>query len=65
MIENQKVSALSNRIDTQAALKGASAPAFAHHRGYQRMFRQDALSLGIFLPLREVQAAPGRQTLTR
>lgn len=52
MIENQKVSALSNRIDTQAALKGASAPAFAHHRGYQRMFRQDALSLGIFLPLR-------------
>ena len=34
---------------------GASAPAFAHHPGYRRMFAPDALTLGIFLPLRAYQ----------
>lgn len=38
--------------ETAAAYAGASAPAFAGHRGYQRMFREGSLSLGIFLPLR-------------
>lgn len=37
----------SNAIDG-----GASAPAFGAHPGYQRMFRADHLTLGIFLPLR-------------
>ncbi|MCD9088299.1 LLM class oxidoreductase [Stenotrophomonas sp. SY1] len=31
---------------------GASADAFIDHAGYQRMFRADHLTLGIFLPLR-------------
>jgi luciferase-type oxidoreductase len=31
---------------------GASSDAFAHHPGYQRMFAPNALTLGIFLPLR-------------
>ncbi|MEG0861007.1 MAG: LLM class oxidoreductase [Pseudomonas sp.] len=31
---------------------GASAPAFAGHPGYRRMFAADQLTLGIFLPLR-------------
>lgn len=31
---------------------GASADAFATHPGYRRMFAQDRLTLGIFLPLR-------------
>lgn len=31
---------------------GASAPAFARHPGYRRMFAPGALTLGIFLPLR-------------
>lgn len=35
-----------------AGAAGASSAAFASHPGYQRMFRQDALTLGIFLPLR-------------
>jgi len=31
---------------------GASAPAFASHPGYRRMFAEGQLTLGIFLPLR-------------
>lgn len=34
---------------------GASAAAFADHAGYQRMFRKDELTLGMFLPLRFYQ----------
>ncbi|MEG0148171.1 MAG: LLM class oxidoreductase [Comamonas sp.] len=34
---------------------GASAPIFAAHPGYRRMFAPDALTLGIFLPLRFYQ----------
>ncbi|WP_312737908.1 LLM class oxidoreductase [Stenotrophomonas sp.] len=34
---------------------GASAPAFANHAGYQRMFRAGELTLGMFLPLRFYQ----------
>lgn len=40
---------------TQTPLVGASAPAFARHPGYQRMFREGALTLGVFLPLRFYQ----------
>lgn len=40
---------------TQTPLVGASAPAFARHAGYQRMFREGALTLGVFLPLRFYQ----------
>ena len=36
-------------------MPGASAPAFAMHAGYRRMFSPDALTLGIFLPLRFYQ----------
>lgn len=36
----------------RATLRGASAPAFANHPGYSRMFAADQLTLGIFLPLR-------------
>ncbi len=42
-------------MQPQPTLLGASAPAFSHHPGYQRMFRADALTLGIFLPLRFYQ----------
>lgn len=35
-----------------ARTHGASAPRFASHPGYNRMFAQDQLTLGIFLPLR-------------
>lgn len=38
-----------------SSFTGASAPAFAGHAGYQRMFRADALTLGVFLPLRFYQ----------
>ncbi|HDS1038908.1 TPA: LLM class oxidoreductase [Stenotrophomonas maltophilia] len=38
-----------------ASLMGASAPAFANHVGYQRMFRAGELTLGVFLPLRFYQ----------
>ncbi|CAM4339154.1 hypothetical protein COAQ111491_18180 [Comamonas aquatilis] len=34
---------------------GASAPVFAAHPGYRRMFAPDALTLGVFLPLRFYQ----------
>lgn len=34
---------------------GASAPAFAMHPGYRRMFAPDRLTVGIFLPLRFYQ----------
>nr|WP_180165350.1 LLM class oxidoreductase [Stenotrophomonas sp. SbOxS2]NYT98238.1 LLM class oxidoreductase [Stenotrophomonas sp. SbOxS2] len=37
------------------SIHGASAATFAGHAGYQRMFRADALTLGIFLPLRFYQ----------
>lgn len=40
---------------THAPLTGASAPAFAGHAGYQRMFSEGALTLGVFLPLRFYQ----------
>lgn len=33
-------------------LRGASAPAFASHPGYRRMFAPGELTLGLFLPLR-------------
>lgn len=36
----------------RATTRGASAPAFAGHPGYNRMFAADQLTLGIFLPLR-------------
>jgi luciferase-type oxidoreductase len=36
----------------RATTRGASAPAFARHPGYNRMFAADQLTLGIFLPLR-------------
>ncbi|MDM9558755.1 LLM class oxidoreductase [Bordetella petrii] len=39
----------------QPLCRGASAPAFRAHAGYQRMFRPDALTIGIFLPLRFFQ----------
>ncbi|MNM49379.1 Alkanal monooxygenase alpha chain [compost metagenome] len=38
-----------------ATTRGASAPAFAGHPGYNRMFAPDQLTLGIFLPLRFYQ----------
>ncbi len=38
--------------ESQPALAGASESAFAGNAGYQRMFRPDKLSLGVFLPLR-------------
>lgn len=38
-----------------AITRGASAPAFANHPGYTRMFAADQLTLGIFLPLRFYQ----------
>ncbi len=38
-----------------ALLQGASAPAFVGHPGYRRMFAADALTLGLFLPLRFYQ----------
>ncbi len=41
----------STRI-APARTHGASAPRFASHPGYNRMFAQDQLTLGIFLPLR-------------
>ncbi|MEG1040734.1 MAG: LLM class oxidoreductase [Pseudomonas sp.] len=34
------------------ASRGASAPAFINHPGYNRMFAAEQLTLGIFLPLR-------------
>lgn len=46
---------LTDITEMQAPLTGASAPAFAHHPGYQRMFREGALTLGVFLPLRFYQ----------
>lgn len=39
----------TNAIDMPS---GASWPAHARHPGYRRMFAPDALTLGIFLPLR-------------
>ncbi|MGH8441258.1 MAG: hypothetical protein ACRERW_19745, partial [Pseudomonas sp.] len=39
-----------------ATTRGASAPAFAGHPGYNRMFAPDQLTLGIFLPLRFYQS---------
>ncbi|WP_232460580.1 LLM class flavin-dependent oxidoreductase [Stenotrophomonas maltophilia] len=42
-------------MNDSIAMRGASAPAFAMHPGYQRMFRADALTLGIYLPLRFYQ----------
>ena len=48
---------------------GASAPAFAQHPGYRRMFARDALTLGIFLPLRayqgDLQVLAGQARLVR
>ncbi len=38
-----------------AGMPGASAPTFAMHAGYRRMFSPDALTVGIFLPLRFYQ----------
>lgn len=53
--------------DSQPVMAGASAPAFALHPGYQRMFRPDKLSLGIFLPLRfysgDMRVLEGQSTL--
>ncbi|WP_223879978.1 hypothetical protein [Stenotrophomonas sp. Br8] len=42
-------------MTTSLSIHGASAATFAGHAGYQRMFRADALTLGIFLPLRFYQ----------
>ena len=42
-------------MNDSIAVPGASAPVFATHPGYQRMFRADALTLGIYLPLRFYQ----------
>lgn len=42
-------------MNDSIVMPGASAPAFATHPGYQRMFRPDALTLGIYLPLRFYQ----------
>lgn len=39
----------------QALTCGADATAFANHPGYRRMFEQNQLTLGIFLPLRFYQ----------
>lgn len=39
----------------QPLCKGASSAAFVNHPGYRRMFREDALTIGIFLPLRFYQ----------
>lgn len=39
----------------QALTCGADAAAFANHPGYRRMFEQNQLTLGIFLPLRFYQ----------
>lgn len=46
---------LTDITPMQAPLTGASAPTFARHAGYQRMFREGALTLGVFLPLRFYQ----------
>lgn len=46
---------LTDITEVQAPLTGASAPMFARHAGYQRMFREGALTLGVFLPLRFYQ----------
>lgn len=42
-------------MNDSIVMPGASAPVFATHPGYQRMFRPDALTLGIYLPLRFYQ----------
>lgn len=67
MSENQNMNSLNNSIALPPALKGTSAHAFAHHPGYQRMFREDTLSLGIFLPLRfyhgDMQVLAGQSAL--
>lgn len=39
----------------QPICRGASGEAFQSHPGYQRMFRRDELTVGIFLPLRFYQ----------
>jgi luciferase-type oxidoreductase len=46
-------------MSVSSPLLGASAPAFSDHAGYQRMFRQDRLTVGIFLPLRFYQGDMG------
>lgn len=49
------------------SFEGASAHAFASHPGYRRMFAADALTVGIFLPLRffqgDMQALAGQLRL--
>lgn len=46
-------------IGNTPATVGASAPAFAAHPGYQRMFADGELTLGMFLPLRFYQGDLG------
>lgn len=46
---------MSHTLPASSLLTGASAPAFAGHPGYQRMFAPGQLTLGIFLPLRFYQ----------
>ncbi|MFD4837787.1 LLM class oxidoreductase [Achromobacter sp. NPDC058515] len=46
---------MTETLATPRPLAGASAPAFASHPGYRRMFAPNALTVGIFLPLRFYQ----------
>ncbi len=49
------MNAFSDETLPATGMPGASAPAFAMHAGYRRMFSPDALTVGIFLPLRFYQ----------
>lgn len=42
----------ASNIPAATSLTGASSEAFANHPGYRRMFAQEQLTIGIFLPLR-------------
>ena len=54
-------------INTSSVPTGASAPAFAAHPGYRRMFAPGQLTLGMFLPLRfysgDMQVLAGQSAL--
>lgn len=46
---------ISVRIYMTQYLKGHSSDAFANHNGYQKMFAENRLTMGIFLPLQVYQ----------
>ena len=45
----------ATKLNEDATILGASAEAFADHPGYGRMFAEDKLTIGVFLPLRFYQ----------